>query len=246
VFGLSLAFVLSALVVLATHALEAVTGFGCTVLALPFVSMLLGIDRAKFLLAILAWILALYIALTNLKQIAWREFGTILLWVGAGLPVGMFAFARLLRPVLLKALGAFIVVSASIQLYKRFSKAGSGKAMPAAAYRFLLVAGGIVHGAFAAGGPFVVLYAARALPDKGAFRATLCLLWACLNTVLIASFVLGGSFTGPALAELGLLLPVLALGIVLGEFGHARVDADLFSKVVFGVLLVTGCFMVLF
>ncbi len=245
-FAPSLAFVLSALVVLVTHALEAVTGFGCTVLALPFVSMLLGIDRAKFLLAILAWILALYIALTNIRRIDWREYGKILLWVGAGLPFGMFAFARLPRPLLIKLLGAFIVVSASIQLVRRFSRKGIGRALPPSAYRVLLVAGGIVHGAFAAGGPFVVLYAARALPDKGAFRATLCLLWVSLNTVLIVSFALGGVFTAPAMAELGLLLPVLALGIALGELGHSRVNAEAFSKVVFGVLMVTGCFMLVF
>ncbi len=34
--------VLSGLVVFVTHALEAVTGFGCSVLAMPFVSALLG------------------------------------------------------------------------------------------------------------------------------------------------------------------------------------------------------------
>ncbi len=37
---------LSGLTVFVTHALEAVTGFGCTVLALPFVTALIGVKSA--------------------------------------------------------------------------------------------------------------------------------------------------------------------------------------------------------
>ena len=47
------------MVVLITHFLEGITGFGCTVLALPFCIMLVGIKAAVPVLVILAWILAL-------------------------------------------------------------------------------------------------------------------------------------------------------------------------------------------
>lgn len=254
---MSLALILTGLVVFVTHGLEAITGFGCTVLAMPFAAMLLGLDKAKFLLAILAWALALYFAVTKCKAIVWKQYLIIVGFVALGMPLGMWAFARLDRVALAKALGAFIVLSAGLQLWKRIaspllarrraaagrsSAAGAGLPMPV--YWLLLFVGGIVHGAFATGGPLVVLYASKALPDKGNFRATLTLLWASLNTVLIVQFAAGGRFTGEAWRDLGFMAPFLIAGIVAGEIAHRKVDADLFSKIVFSMLFVTGVVMV--
>ena len=103
--------------------------------------------------------------------------------------------------------------------------------------------GGIVHGAFASGGPFVVLYAVKKLEDKGEFRATLCLLWASLNTVLMIDFYQDGIFTTEIMTELGILMPFLVAGIISGELIHNKVDPEIFKKIVFTVLLITGIIM---
>jgi len=258
------ALVLTGLVVFATHALEAVTGFGCTVLALPFVTALLGVKVGVPILASVAWLLALYIAITKRTYINFREFARILCFVGLGMPVGIYAFRSLDSMLLKKALAVFIVLSSSWQLWRRLKPpaVGGGDAgitdttCPAApraplpvngrarwTYYLLLVLGGVVHGAFASGGPLVVLYASKALPDKGAFRATLCLLWTTLNTVLLINYAFSGTFTAPVLTGVGAMIPFLVAGIVAGEYLHEKADAKLFGKLVFGVLLVTGLFM---
>lgn len=237
------AFILTGVVVLITHALEAVTGFGCTVLALPFATWLLGIDRAKILLMVLAWILALYFAVIKYQKINFRQFGVIILFAGLGLPLGIAAFDYLPKQVLIRSLGVFIVVSASIQLYKLIFPAKEGKGLPPAVYYALLFAGGIIHGAFASGGPLVVLYASKVLKDKGEFRATLCLLWASLNTILIAQALYAGNIKLGHYQDLGYMLPVLGAGIVIGEIIHNRVNAELFKRAVFSILLVVGIIM---
>lgn len=257
---MSAAALLTGLVVFVTHGLEALTGFGCTVLALPFVTLLLGISEAKFLLTILAWALAIYIAASKFRKIVWRQYGIIVLYVGLGLPIGMYAFATLPRALLVRLLGAFITVSAAAQLWKlalaplfarrraalRPGAAGSaagGGRIPRP-YYVLLFLGGIVHGAFASGGPLVVLYAAKALPDKGNFRATLTLLWATLNTVLIIGFASSGMFTPERWLLLAEMTPFLVAGIVAGEVAHNRVEGTIFGRIVFALLFVTGVFMV--
>ena len=54
---------LLSLIVFVTHGLEAVTGFGCTVLAFPFVIAVTGdIVFSKIILTILAWVLALFLS----------------------------------------------------------------------------------------------------------------------------------------------------------------------------------------
>ena len=244
---MTLTWLVTGFVVFVTHGLEAITGFGCTVLAMPFVSLLLGLDKAKFLLAVLAWVLALYFVITAFRKIVWKEYAIILFFVGLGLPLGMWAYQVLDKVLLTKALAVFILFSAGYQLWKRFlpSRESTGKGLPTPFYWVLLFLGGIVHGAFATGGPLVVLYASRTLPDKGNFRSTLVLLWVTLNSVLMTQFYLQGLFTTESLGELGLLSPFLIAGIIAGEFAHRRVDSDVFAKIVFAMLFVTGIVMLL-
>ena len=244
---MTLTWLLAGFVVFITHGLEAITGFGCTVMAMPFVSLLVGLPKAKFLLAILAWVLALYFVVTKFKKIVWKEFGIILAFVGLGMPLGMSAFVLLDKVVLTKVLAVFILLTSGFQLWKRLIQkpAADAKSLPKPVYWALLFVGGIVHGAFATGGPLVVLYASKALPDKGNFRSTLTLLWATLNSVLMVQFATQGLFTAESMGELGLMAPFLIAGIIAGEIAHHRVDADVFAKIVFAMLFVTGTIMVI-
>jgi uncharacterized membrane protein YfcA len=104
----------------------------------------------------------------------------------------------------------------------------------------LLVSGGIVHGLYASGGPLIVLYASRAIPDKGAFRSTLSALWVVVNTALVAVHIAGGSINAATAKATAYLLPSLLLGIAAGEFLHDRIDERRFRLVVFALLVVAG------
>jgi len=248
--------VLVGMIVLITHALEAVTGFGCTVLALPFVVYLLGLEDGVMLLAVLAWVIALYFVITKRRHIQIKQYLIVAALAGAGLPVGMGLADTLPAATLKQALACFIVVAAVIQIVKACSvpwpwgnRPGPRPeaASPAPRYLYasalLLPLGGVVHGAFAAGGPLVVLYASKALPDKGRFRATLCLLWATLNTVLMIDYALESRFTAAFGVRFAAMLPFLAAGIFAGEIIHNRVNAVMFRRMVFAVLLAVGIVM---
>lgn len=232
------------LVVLITHGLEAITGFGCTVLALPFVVALIGVQKGVILLAIIAWLLALYIAIRHRGSINFREFGVIVACAGIGLPVGIYAFSEISAGALKKVLGAFIVIAAGVSLFRaRKGSREGGTTLPI--YHPLLVLGGAVHGAFASGGPFIVLYASKKLRDKAQFRATLCLLWATLNTLLMITYAGKGLLDGEILGLVLAMMPFLVAGIIVGERVHGHVNEDMFRKVVFWVLLCVGVIMVL-
>jgi len=234
---------LAGLVVLATHALEAVTGFGCTVLALPFVTALLGLREGVLVLTVLAFIISSYIAIAKRRDIDFKRYAIILGFVLAGLPVGMLLFRSVDPAPAKKALAAFIVLASAAQLAKLLLPRLAGGRLPRAAAYALLVAGGIVHGMFSSGGPLVVLYASRELPEKGAFRATLCLLWTSLNAIIIGSYLASGELGAGSLRTIGLLLPFLVAGIFVGERLHDRVDQRSFSIVVFSALLLSGAVM---
>lgn len=231
-------------VVFITHTLEAITGFGCTVLAFPFVIALMGdIEQAKIILSILAWLLALWFVITKFKSIQWKQFGIIALLAGLGLPIGMLIFKTIDPMILKKILGVFIIISAGIQLVKLFVPASKIRALPSfLSYNFLFL-GGIVHGAFAVGGPLIVLYAANKLPNKGQFRVTLCLLWTLLNTILMIQYFFENKLTAKVGYELLVLSLFLAAGIFFGEYIHNKVDEGAFKKIIFSLLFIVGIVM---
>lgn len=233
------------IIVLMTHFLEGITGFGCTVLALPFCILLVGIKTTVPVLLILAWLMALYVIIIDYKNIVWKEFFKILLFVGLGLPIGIFMFSRFDDKILKIILGVFMILVSSRGLYVAFNKTTKVRNINKYVLNFILFLGGIIHGAFASGGPFIVIYATRALKNKSNFRATLCLLWFTLNSVIITKNIISGTITLPIIKLLLSCLPFLALGMVLGNKAHKKVDEDIFIKLVYGVLLVSGFFMFL-
>jgi uncharacterized membrane protein YfcA len=238
---------LSGLVVFFTHALEAITGFGCAVLAMPFVTALLGVRRGIIIITILSWILAFYLAVSKRRQLNFRQFGIICGCMAMGLPLGMYFFRAFDILLLKKLLGIFIIIASAWQLFLRLGKnAGileAPRGLRVLPYYGLLIIGGIVHGMFSTGGPLVVIYASRTLPDKGQFRATLCLLWTVLNTVIIGAYLIEGSISLSIAGNTSLLVPFVIFGIIAGEKIHRKINERIFSVVVFAMLLITGFFM---
>jgi uncharacterized membrane protein YfcA len=260
--------ILFGVVVLITHFIEGITGFGCTVLALPFATSLAGIKTAVPVLTIVAFILALYIVIIDFRQIVWKEYGRIVIYVLLGLPVGMWLFSNMPDRMLKLVLALFMVGVSVRGLYTSYrEQAHDNGCCPAAAtvnpdrptldkkkvnpdsrlkriiLPVLLILGGIVHGAFSSGGPFIVIYATKALPDKGKFRATLCLLWVTLNGIKMISDLIVGTYTAPVTRLTLITLPFLAVGMILGNLAHHRIQARNFIKLVYGILLLSGLFM---
>lgn len=234
---------LAGIVITITNALQAVTGFGSTVLAIPFVTALLGMTEGVALLTVLGWFIAMYFVIANWRDIDWKQYLIITGIAGIGLPLGMHLKHQLALPQLKMALAVFIIIAATLQFVRstRPAKEG-GKKLPLPALGAFLFLGGIVHGIFSSGGPLIVLYATRTLPDKGKFRATLCMLWATLNPMIMYDIAQKGQLNNAIAIRLGIMLPFLAAGIVLGDRIHKRVNPALFRKVVFMSLLVVGVF----
>ena len=100
--------------------------------------------------------------------------------------------------------------------------------------------GGIIQGVFASGGPPVVYAVSRSITDKTIFRSTLAALWFSVNSALLVTYGLTHRVTPETLKQSGLLLPMLVLGIVLGELLHRYIDEKHFRIVIFSVLIVAG------
>lgn len=233
-------------VVVFSQMVETITGFGGTVMSLSLGAHLIAIDRLVVSLVLVNVAQNTWLVMRGLRHLRLRLLlSRILPLCGLGLAGGAVLFHKLGASGLKPVLGAFVVVVAVLELIRLFRAPGQPRPLPRWAEVAVLVGGGVFHGLFASGGPLVVYFASRSIPDKHAFRATLSLLWLILNAVLIVGYVIGGRIDRPAALLSAAILPALAFGILLGELVHRRVDELKFRKLVQGVLLMTGVFLLL-
>jgi len=237
-------YILIGIIVLLANILESITGFGATVAELPFVSALVGIKTAVVSLCMVSLTLAVFVVIRFRKQIDKKAYVNIVGFALIGMPIGMLAFSYLPEKYLKIGLGIFIIFAAARGFFVLFSKKKDRKPVNSIVLKILLFVGGIVHGAFASGGPFLVIYAGEKVKEKGSFRATMCSVWATLNSVLLLKYIITGDFVVKSVMPVYLLaLPFLAVGVAIGMYLHKKVSQKVFSVIVYCILLAAGCTM---
>jgi uncharacterized membrane protein YfcA len=226
-------------VLLFAFSISTATGFGTVVLAIPLCSLVLDVKLVIPLLAVMSTINALLMVLREWREIDWRAFRRILLWVGITFPIGNYGFHVMPVPVLKLLLGTFVTGVAVHELWRLYRHQPRVR-WNRNAGRLILVAGGLVQGAVAAGGPLVVTYAHNEIDDKRAFRATMFLVWAVFNFVFAAAYFITPGHN-PAVVMLALCcLPVMPLGMWVGQKLHDAASETFFHLLVSTTLLLSG------
>ena len=228
-----------ALFVLFAYTTEAMTGFGSIVIALSLSALVLPLDVLMPVLVPLNLVLSGYLTLRYHRLVDWRLLLTgILPMMAAGTLAGFLARPWLDQGIARPLFGA-LVVAFSVRELWRLRHATTVAAHGPWWSRFWMLMAGLTHGLFASGGPLLV-YALNGIRlDKGRFRATLVLVWFSLNSLLTLGFLISGDLARQG-GHLLALVPVVLLGIVLGEALHHRVDERRFRQVLFTVLLLAG------
>lgn len=235
------------LVVFLTHVQEGITGFGCTVLALPFVVLLLGLETAVPVLVMLAWVLSVCIVAESWRKIVWSEYGKIVGLAAIGLPVGIW-FSHAMPEVILRWILAVFMIS--IGIHGLWCQAVKEKVVKMNArtrwlVRGFIPLGGVIQGAFGSGGPLVVIYATRVLHDKSVFRVTLCLTWLTLNSILLGQWAVRSMIDVRMLSIVAMCLPFTLLGMFIGNKAHYQVSEVTFRRIVYSVLAASGLALII-
>jgi uncharacterized membrane protein YfcA len=164
------------------------------------------------------------------------------------MPLGLFLFEYLPGMQLCILLGIFmgiVGIHGFVSQFKTaFSTAGSSQRNPL--MKILLFTGGIFQGAFGCGGPCIVIYSAKSMPDKGSFRTTLSLLWLLLNSFRLGVWSFSGSFWNLELLKMfAIILPFMFGGLVMGDILHHKVNEKYFKIGVYSLLTISGIVMVI-
>lgn len=236
---LAMPWLLLGVFILFAYAVEAMIGFGSIVISLSLGALLLPIPDLLPVLVPLNIVMTGYLAFKYRRHIDRPTLLRVVLPLMALGTLAGYGLRPWLDETLLKHLFGLLIVWFAIRALRQSFRAYRVPTRARWWTRVWTLMAGITHGLFAAGGPLLVYALAGVNLDKARFRATLVVVWFCLNSALTFAFALDGSLV-PALAHLALYLPLLALGVFAGERLHHRIDERRFKRAVYTVLLVAG------
>lgn len=223
------------IVLFVANVIQAITGFAGTLLAMPVSMILIGVNEAKVILNIMAFLSCLWIAIKSRKDIQYKTLGTILIFMGIGMAVGVWLFQIVSLDFLLPCYGVLIMIIALKNLLIQ-----KQRNLPKWTLLVSLLAAGVIHGMFVSGGALLVIYAAAVLKDKNQFRATVAPVWLVLNIFLMASDYLHGYMTPEVMKITGISIVPLFLAVFLGNRLHEKINQQTFLKMTYILLIISG------
>ncbi len=229
-----------AALVLAAAFSQGVIGFGYGLIVMSVLPRFLALDVAVPFTLVHGFIVAGIGYLRYRAHAPWREIGPMLGGALFGVPLGVFALTSLDPDPCIRVLGALIVVYVLQASWPRriapHDQAPLGRlwALPAG---FLA---GVFGGAFAMGGPPVLVYASARRMSPAAFKGVLQGFFA--SSTLVSLSVLGsaGVLRPEGLLRNLLYAPLVLLGAWVGMRWGDRLHPVLFRRVVMTALLVLG------
>lgn len=233
-------FILFALVIFFAFFSQAATGFGGGVIALTLGAFLFPVTTLLNWISPLVILLSLYMLAKHFRDIDWALFlKGIVPAMGGGMVFGQLLYYQLDADKLQFALGVVVVLLSSRALYLNYTAPATNAEATPPLLPWTLSAG-VIHGLIHSGGPLLVYGLNQQRIDKGAFRATLLLVWMTFSIVLAGSYIASGQLTMAFVPRLGILALILPLSIIAGEYAHKKLDHMMFQKVINLVLVFCG------
>lgn len=225
-----------ALVALLAFTVQTAVGFASTLICVTLGAHLMPIRHVVALAVVLSFVQTAYVVVRHRDGVQWK-----LLWLrilplmGIGALLGYLVVREVAAAWVEHAFAAMVTALSARELHRLVREPGRRAPLSRLASSAIVFAAGVVHGAYATGGPPLVYAVGREL-EKRELRSTLSVVWLVMDGALAASFALDGFYT-PANLEPLLLVPIaLPLGVVLGELVHRKVPEHRFKQALFALL----------
>ena len=212
------------------------TGWGGSMVSMPFLTILFGPVEALVILMIGAVLLTAHLFPAAARIADWRRMTPILIAMAVCVPIGnLLLFA--LEPNLIRRIIGWLIVGASVLILSGWRYRGP---QGVGASAITGVISGLINGFVGLGGPPLVIYM-LALKQTAAVQRANILVFMAITSVLIlgSTFVSGGVTTEAGI--LGVLTaPFLWIGGWLGARLFLTLPAELFKKFSLVALIVLG------
>ena len=209
-----------------------------SILAMPFAIALLGADSARVVVNAVGFVSFVYPLLGCWRDVNWKETLKIGIFMAVGVLIAQLLIDVLYQPIIL-LLYSLLVIGAAVRnfLQKKAIR------LPQLLDYLVLLAAGVIHGAFLSGGALLILYSMSHLKTKQEQRGTLSLIWLVLNGYMLVQFTAQGLYTGTNLHLVLIgLIPAIA-GVLLGDRLQKRLDGARFRFFTNCMVMLSGLFL---
>lgn len=232
---------LTAIILFLSTLVRATIGFGDALIAMPLLAMVMGVQTATPLVALVSSTSTLIVLLGHWRRVdlsaAWRLIVSSLV----GIPLGLLFLKQVPESAVEVVLGALLVV---FGLYNLVAPELPTLRDDKLAYAYGLVAG-VLGGAYNTNGPPIVIYGAMRNWPPDEFLATLQCYFLPTGLMILVGHALAGLWTPPVLRLYACMLPVTVLAAFLGSRLNRYIPGDRFSRIIYGFLVVSGMLLVI-
>ncbi len=220
--------------------LHATVGFGDALLAMPLLTLIVGVRTATPLVALLATTVTTLILWQSWREIdvgsAWRLVAASL----PGIPVGVWLVGYAPEAWVIGGLGVLVLGFALYSLTQ--------PVLPQVQSRIWVIPAGFLAGvlgaAYNTNGPPVILYGTLRRWSAPQFRATLQGFFFPSGLLILASHGLGGLWNQQVFTLYAYSLPVALIAVFVGSKLNQRIPAQRFTRLIYGILVVLGSVLI--
>ena len=211
-------------------------GFGTALVAMPLLTLTLGVRDATALVAFVILGTTIVILAQSWRALRWRAAARLLAGSLLGIPLGIFVLTSAPADAVQRGLGVLLIALGLSNLAApRLLEARQ----PSWAYAFGF-ASGILGGAYNTNAPPIVLYGALRRWPPAVFRATLQAYFVPAAVLIWAGHGITGLWTREILGWYVVYLPFGLAALWLGQRLSTRLPEDSFDRLLYAVVVVLG------
>jgi uncharacterized membrane protein YfcA len=240
----TLAIVYCAAVIVISYAVRGSTGFGAAA-AMPLLALVVPLKVLVPVWTLLGIASSATIVARDWRFIAGRELLRTLPAGLLGIGIGLYAFAALDARTLTRGLGLLVIGYGGYCLWATWRPQAKAQVSPRLVAPLAGVLGGAVGAAFGTmASIFYAIYFDAIRLAKEHFRATMSAMILTLSVFRGIGYAAVGEFGREAAILFAGALPLMLVGIFIGDRFHAGMDEVAFRRLVGAVLIVSGAALV--
>lgn len=228
---------LAGLIVLVAYFIRGISGFGSGLIAVPLLAHFLPLTFVVPMILATDFSASLVLGAHTRKHARWDEVKPLMPFSVLGVIAGVTLLVNLPKAPLLTVLGLFVLAFGLRSVLNLHGTRTVSRrwAIPAG------LSGGMIGALFGTGGPPYVIYLNHRLHDKGELRATFSALFILEGALRIVTFLIAGLLLHlDLLLTIAAALPLVGLGLWLGNRVHVGLTPTQMQRILGALLLVSG------
>lgn len=226
-------------ILVVSYAIRGSAGFGGV--TVPLLAWVLSLKTVVPMVTFLGLVSSAAILRHEWRQIAWPDLWRLLPWIAAGVVLGVYFFKVLDAATLARLLGAVVLGYGAYALVATWRPPARARLPMAAITPVAGTLAGFVGTMFGSmAGLFFAMYLDLLRHSRAVFRATVAAILFALGLLRGGAYVVTGEFTRDVMLACAAALPLMGLGIWIGDRINARLDDIAFKRLVAGLLMASG------